>query len=276
MRTLGVDVSHWEGRIDWHKAASQVAFAFFKSTDGTRFVDDQFSANLDGCRQAGLPHAPYHYFRPSNDPLAQAEHFIRTAGSAFHRYIVDVEQPERVAHLPNRLHTFLERVETLTGVKPAIYTSAGYWKDYLTPTPRWTSSYDLVVAHYTLGRQPFLPPGWTGWRMWQFSDTWSLPGCREEVDADWFNGTLEECQAWFANSTPPQPPQPAQGLRLRSLFDGLHIRQSPSLTARIVGELKRDETVEVEQLGGFDAWVRHARGWTALERNGYRYMEIDK
>jgi hypothetical protein len=63
---------------------------------------------------------------------------------------------------------------------------------------------------------------------------------------------------------------------VRSLFDNLLIRQSPSLNARVVGKLERDETVEVEQLGGEEVWVRHARGWSAVERGGYRYMEVIK
>jgi nucleoid DNA-binding protein len=48
------------------------------------------------------------------------------------------------------------------------------------------------------------------------------------------------------------------------------------MQARITGKLERGEVVEVEELGGFDSWVRHARGWTAVERGGYRYMEVIK
>ena len=79
MRTFGVDVSHWEGQIDWQSAAPAIGFAYYKCTDGTRYVDDQFQDNRKGCDEAGLPHAPYHYFQPSLDPLAQAEHFIAHA-----------------------------------------------------------------------------------------------------------------------------------------------------------------------------------------------------
>ena len=48
------------------------------------------------------------------------------------------------------------------------------------------------------------------------------------------------------------------------------------MNARITGKLTKDECVEIEQLGGYDVWVRHARGWTAIERGGYRYMEVVK
>ena len=72
------------------------------------------------------------------------------------------------------------------------------------------------------------------------------------------------------------PPPVHVHTSLRSLFDGLHIRQLPKVTAREVGHLAKDEVVELEELGGFDAWVKHARGWTAVERGGYRYMEVVK
>jgi GH25 family lysozyme M1 (1,4-beta-N-acetylmuramidase) len=89
-------------------------------------VDDQFASNQQGCHEAGLAHAPYHYYQPSLDPMAQAEHFIRTAGKDYKRYIMDIEAPERVQGITQKLQAFLERVEQLTDTRPAIYTSAGY------------------------------------------------------------------------------------------------------------------------------------------------------
>jgi len=275
MRTIGVDVSHWEGNIDWRSASSSIGFAYYKCTDGVRFVDAQFEHNRKGCTEAGLPHAPYHYFQPALDPLAQAEHFIRTAGKEYKRYIVDVEQPDRQENITLKLNAFLERLELLTAAKPAIYTSAGYWNEFIHPKPAWAGDYDLIVAHYTLAHQPLLPVGWDRWLLWQFSDYWSISGCNAEVDADWFNGSNDQCKAWFGNASPPQEPQPVQGcLKLRALFDELRIRQAPNLQAKIIGKLAKGDIVEVEKLGGFDCWVKHARGWTAVERGGYRYMEV--
>jgi len=277
MHTLGVDVSHWEGSIDWKLASPTIGFAYYKCTDGVKYVDQQFYDNRQGCRAVGLAHAPYHFYQPALDPAAQAEHFIRTAGKSYRQYIVDVEVPDRQEAITSKLLAFLHRVELLTGIKPAIYTSAGYWNDFIQPHPAWASDYELIVAHYTLAHQPTLPMGWKSWRIWQFSDGWSFRGCNEQADGNWFNGSLEQCRAWFGNAGGEQIAQPPQaGLRLRSLFDNLQIRQAPSIKAHSIGHLGRNEVVEVEALGGDDVWVRHARGWTALERGGYRYMEVLK
>jgi len=278
MRTFGVDVSHWEGRINWQAAAPAIGFAYYKCTDGIKLVDDQFANNQRGCSEVGLAHAPYHYFQPSLDPLAQADHFIDVAGKRYHRYILDVEAPEHVMNVTQKLKAFLERVENLTSRRPIIYTSAGYWNEFIHPKPAWVKEYELIVAHYTNQRTPLLPSGWDTWRIWQFSDYWYFPGCERNADGDWFNGTLEECREWFGNAvecTLPEPPK-KERLKMHSLFDSLHIRLAPHTRARITGKLSKGEVVEVEQFGGNDVWVRHSRGWTVVERGGYRYMEVDE
>lgn len=276
MRTLGVDVSHWEGSIDWKLAAPGIGFAFYKCTDGTRWIDQQFYANRLGCQEAGLAHAPYHFYQPRLDPVSQAEFFMQTAGNGYERYIVDVETAEHEEQITQKLLAFLERAEQLSGIKPAIYTSAGYWNEFILPRAEWAGQYELIVAHYTLAHTPSLPVGWSSWRIWQFSNDWSFRGCNERADGDWFNGSYEECQAWFGNAGEADYQPREGGMRLRALFDNLHIRQSPSIKARVVGRLERGEVVEAEEVSGNEAWVRHGRGWTAIERGGYRYMEVVK
>jgi GH25 family lysozyme M1 (1,4-beta-N-acetylmuramidase) len=278
MRTFGIDVSHWQGKIDWQAAAPAIGFAYYKCTDGVRYIDDQFVNNQRGCLQAGFPHAPYHYFQPSLDPIVQADHFIHTAGTEYKRYIVDVEATERDPKIVKKLQTFLVQVEKLTGTRPAIYTSASYWNDFIQPQPLWSGAYDLIVAHYTAAHTPLLPMGWKQYVIWQFSDYWNFPACGVNADGNWFNGNLEQCRFWFGNyraANPPQTPT-VRSLKMRSLFEDLHIRLSPNMNARVTGKLAKDECVEVEQLGGYDVWVKHAHGWTAVERGGYRYMEIER
>jgi GH25 family lysozyme M1 (1,4-beta-N-acetylmuramidase) len=282
MRTLGIDVSHWEGHLDWPTVSQVVGFAYFKCTDGTYYVDPTFEANKLGCELAGLPHAPYHYFSPSEDPIAQANHFIDVAGRAFKRYIVDVEEDEGADdHLPANLLSFLLYCQQLTGIKPAIYTSAGYWNEFINPKPlqggticAWARNYDLIVAHYTAAHQPTLPIGWDRWVAWQFSDYFFVPGSSSEVDADWFNGTLQECRQYFGNYHLVQPVP--VGLQARSLFDQLHVRAEPSIIAKEIEHLSKGDVIAIDNLGGQDVWIRHSRGWTCVEKNGYRYMEVIK
>ena len=77
----GVDVSHYDGTIDWAAAnKAGIAFAFMKSTEGTGFVDPQFAANWKGAGDAGVIRGAYHFFRPATDATAQADFFVQTTG----------------------------------------------------------------------------------------------------------------------------------------------------------------------------------------------------
>jgi hypothetical protein len=65
-------------------------------------------------------------------------------------------------------------------------------------------------------------------------------------------------------------------MRVRSLSDGLHVRQVPRVTGKELGHLANGEIVELEDLGGPDVWLKHSRGWSCVERNNYRYMDVLK
>jgi lysozyme len=281
MRIFGIDVSHWEGIIDWKQAAPFIPFVYFKCTDGQTMFDNTFVINHLGCQAAGVPHAPYHYFQPNADPTLQANHFIDKAGLDFKRYIVDVEEPPtNKSGFPDRLHTFLLRCKLITGIMPAIYTSAGFWNECVVPKPEWATDYELLVAHYTAEHSPILPIGWTTWRIWQFIDNWYFPGCSSAADGNWFNGDLNACRAWFGNyramGSEVEPAIVYAHTQARSLFPDLNIRHLPSTLAKSLGHLAKDEIVEVHDLGGKEVWIKHTRGWTCVEKDSYRYMEVVK
>jgi GH25 family lysozyme M1 (1,4-beta-N-acetylmuramidase) len=271
MKTLGVDVSHWEDRIDWAVAVQFIPFAYYKCTDGATFVDPSFAFNKKGCNENGIPHAPYHYYQPGVYPEQQAAHFVDVAGAGYHRYIVDVEEE---ANNSADLYTFLLKVEQLTGIKPAIYTSPDKWNTQVKPFPAWSNKYELIIANYNLSPAPILPIGWSTYVIWQFSKYFWFPGCLEIGDGNWFNGTLSQCREWFGNYHAVEAP--LSGTRLRSQFDQLHVRLTPSIKAKEVDHLNKNDIIELEDLSGSDVWVKHARGWTCIERNGYRYMEVIK
>ncbi len=51
----GVDVSYWQGAIDWQKVATtDVRFAIVRASYGSEFEDPRFSENWRGAKEAGL------------------------------------------------------------------------------------------------------------------------------------------------------------------------------------------------------------------------------
>src|SRR5262245_49797633 len=81
MVTRGVDVSHYDGTIDWAKVkAAGIDFAFMKATENLNFVDPTFATNWTNAGTAGVIRGAYHFFRASVDGAKQAEFFVQTTG----------------------------------------------------------------------------------------------------------------------------------------------------------------------------------------------------
>src|SRR4030095_14205821 len=93
-KTLGIDVSHWQGSINWTSVAGAgKTFVFIKSTcsDGStggaangNYTDSQFSTNAAGATAAGLKIGVYHFAdatNPEQTAVQQANYFINIAGT---------------------------------------------------------------------------------------------------------------------------------------------------------------------------------------------------
>ncbi len=204
---FGIDVSNYQGKVDWPTvAANGVVFAYAKATEGTGFIDPTFAANWAGMKAAGIARGAYHYFRPREDPQAQASIFAQTVGPLEPNDMppaVDVEATDGVTGpaLVERVLRVLVLVEALLKKRPIIYTSAGFWNAYVRDAtgswPAWTPSYYLWVANYTSAPLPYIPNGWSLWVFWQYSGAGRVPGVAAAVDLDRFGGTVDELNWWL-------------------------------------------------------------------------------
>ena len=217
-RELGIDVSnHNGGSIDWHAVkSSDISFAFAKATEGGDYVDKFFAHNWKQMKEAGVIRGAYHFFRPLKDPKQQAENFLAQVKSTLEPDdlppVLDVEHyPEKVARewqqisLNQRLECveeWLEIVHQATGMKPIIYTSPSFWKEYMNNLPILTE-YPLWLAHYTRNEEPNVPAnnwGGNGWTFWQYTENGTAPGIAGKVDRNRFNGSFEGLVAFLRNS----------------------------------------------------------------------------
>ena len=192
----GIDVSHFQGTVDWQQvAAAGMAFAFAKATEGITYVDPQLAANWPGIRAAGLVRGAYHFFEPNDDATAQAQNFLTNVKLAPGDLppVLDVEVTGGVenAQIWSGVATWLQVVEQATGRQPIIYTAPGFWSSHAPDLA--LTSYPLWLADYAT--QPTLPTGWASWLFWQHSQSGSVAGVTGAVDLDLFNGTLAQLQA---------------------------------------------------------------------------------
>lgn len=191
----GIDISHYQGEIDWHRLTTDcnlefpIHFIFQKATEGGDYVDKAYKANMDSARAHGFICGAYHYFIPQTDARLQAEHFIRQSRLQVGDLppVLDVEtlgksSPEE---LKKAVAYWLRYVGRHYRVKPILYTSYKFKTRYLSDS--LFNTYPYWIAHYYVDSVRYEGH----WDFWQHTDVGTVPGIEEEVDLNVFNGTAE-------------------------------------------------------------------------------------
>ncbi|GAA3410333.1 glycoside hydrolase family 25 protein [Paenibacillus hodogayensis] len=193
----GIDVSKWQGEIDWQAVRRDVIrFAQIKATEGTSLVDARLVQNAEGARDAGIPIGFYHFAHLSNDPVHEAEHYLaqvkRWVPELWH--VLDLEQgsldgrPFTKAQVSAWARAWLENVQAATGQVPMLYTGASFAKTYMEPD---LAVYPLWVAHYGTDK-PMGNPVWSEWTLFQYSETGRVDGINGHVDLNEYAGNIED------------------------------------------------------------------------------------
>jgi GH25 family lysozyme M1 (1,4-beta-N-acetylmuramidase) len=192
----GVDVSRWQGTIDWGKMVQRgVNFAWIKATESTALVDPQFARNWVEARNWGILRGAYAFYRNNADPQAQADHLASVLGEDVGELppAGDFEDTSGQAR-QGAMHQFLQRIQVRTGVRPVVYTAAWWWtaRRLGGPVP-WAKDYALWVADYN---EPLALPGdWTTWAVhqWTSSGDGRAHGAQSVgLDLNRFNGSFRE------------------------------------------------------------------------------------
>ena len=262
----GIDVSHWQGVIDWPAvAAADKRFAYIKATEGTSFVDANFAANRIQAKAAGLYVGAYHYARPDatlGDAVAEADHFIDTVQPAAGELlpVLDLEEAGDLstAALQDWVRAFLNRVYQRLGVRAVIYVSPNFWQTHMGDTTWFADSgYRMLwIAHWTDAGAPSVPgANWSGygWTFWQYSSNGAVPGISGRVDLDRYGGTDFGPVLISANPGGPAPPDPS--LSLASSASQTVYREFVTLTVGLQ-PLGASRPVEIQRLSPVDTtWV---------------------
>lgn len=183
----GIDVSRWQGAIDWQAVHVDNAFAFLRATDGYN-RDALLNAHRPKVIQSGLAWGCYHYFRPTLPGLNQAHAFCLAAGPFVGQLppILDLEERSAPTDMAQVL-AWLSYVESLSKTPPIIYTGPDFATNFLKGDVR-LARYPLWVAQYTSAAVPTVPSPWKNWLFWQNSGHGHNTGVTGNVDTDLFNG----------------------------------------------------------------------------------------
>ncbi|WP_291103293.1 MULTISPECIES: glycoside hydrolase family 25 protein [unclassified Flavobacterium] len=194
-KAIGLDVSEFQGTVDWTLVKTiensyPLEFVFIRATAGNDKVDGQFKNNWLGAQKSKIIRGAYHYYRPNENSLEQAELFINTVQLQKGDLppVLDIEKLPKEQSLKNMklgLSRWLKAIEAHYKVKPIIYTSEKYYDDFLKEE---FSDYLFWIANYNFYREKI----GDDWLFWQFTEKASVPGIKGNVDVNIYNGDVEQ------------------------------------------------------------------------------------
>lgn len=214
----GLDVSGWQPSVDWAAQYRLGArFAYVKASEGNNFTSSAFGQQYTGAANAGLLRGAYHFALPGqSSAVAQADFFVRNGGGwssdgKTMPPLLDIEYNpypslgntcynQSQGAMVTWIKAFSNRVLTLTGRLPMIYTTTDWWQQ-CTGNSSAFSNQPLHVAAYSTVVGP-MPKSWSTYSVWQYSSTGPFAG-----DSNVWNGTLENLKK-FAGTTAVSAPKP--------------------------------------------------------------------
>ncbi|MFA6153615.1 GH25 family lysozyme [Mesorhizobium sp.] len=198
----GVDVSRWQGNVNWGKLRAQGAnFAYIKATDGGDHLDPMFMKNWRDADAAGLKRGAYHFFYWCRTAGEQADWFIRNVPRMPGALppVIDVEwngessckrRPSR-EKVVEKMQVFMDKLERHYGQRPIIYTSPDFYRDNLRGEfldyPFWLRAVAQHPSKVYPGRK---------WLFWQYSGSGLSHGVTGRIDLNVFHGDERQWRAW--------------------------------------------------------------------------------
>jgi len=185
---LGIDVSHYQGQINWEQLSDMnvkndsIEFAYIKATEGTALVDDQMQTNINGANKQGVSAGFYHFFRPQESAIKQADFFVEKAYKYNYQLlpVLDVEVLDGVSkkQLQDSVLIFLNHVEKRIEERPIIYTNANFFTENISES-EWAANEYYWIAQYATSCELMDEENVL---IWQFSDKGTISGINEKVD----------------------------------------------------------------------------------------------
>lgn len=202
----GVDVSEYQGEIDWKTLSSQdIDFAFIKATEGSSYKDPYFTKNYEQLNETNLLVGAYHFFSFDSSGEEQAKNYIETVGTVEEDKIilpiVDFEfYGDKEKNLPNKedaqkeLQELLNKMEKEYKIKPLIYATKKAYDIYIKDN---FTDYDIWIRNILT--EPSLEEN-RKWTFWQYTGRARLKGYNGKerfIDLNVFNGSKEDFENYI-------------------------------------------------------------------------------
>lgn len=215
--THGIDVSKWQGEIDFDqmmdhpRAHDRVGFLYARAQIGTA-ADKRFPEYWRAARRHAIARAPYSFPYFGRDVDKQVSRLLKTlekAGGYESDDLPCMVDIEKARNAPRQIKTdtdareyleFMERycllIEHDLHKPVVIYVNPYWWDgDMRNPPKTWLYERCLWNSGYLPLQNLKMPGQWATRRLWQYTETGTLPGVSENtVDFNWLWGGLGALQ----------------------------------------------------------------------------------
>lgn len=192
----GVDVSEWQGRIDWAKAkADGIEYAIIRvgwHGNNDSHVDDWFEYNVSECERLGIPYGVYLYsYITTTAGATNAANFVLNqlkGHTLSYPVYLDLEDNSTINTDHGAIaQTFLNKI-TAAGYRGGVYANLNWWNNYLTSSVFNNAAWSKWVAQYNY------ECNYTGtYDMWQCTSSGKVDGISGNADLNfWMVKTYDQ------------------------------------------------------------------------------------
>jgi lysozyme len=191
-KVKGIDVSHYQGEIDWSKVTTSYnfQFAYIKATEGRDYTDEFFNDNWVNAKANNLLVGAYHFFTTQSTGEQQAEHFINVVPNeeGLLPPVIDIEidMNKNIETIEQELTTLSNQLEQHYKKRPILYVTYATFNRYIS-----SRFEDHEIWIRDIVKYPTIK-GKREWTFWQYNNRGRVKGIDAYVDINVFNGKREE------------------------------------------------------------------------------------
>lgn len=270
MREKLIDVSTWNGNIDWNKVyKSGVRYAMIRSSFGVENpnqVDNKFVRNITNAQRAGVKCGIYHYSyaKSAAEAKKEAEFCLKTIKG----YKIDLPvafdiEDSSQTHLGKDTLTsiviaFCDRIKS-AGYRPMLYCNPNWLCNYL-HKDKLINKYDIWLANWGVSAPSY------NCAIWQYSENGGVPGISGSVDMNWiYKDYTSTKPATTKPVTKPSNVKKTDYSVKVTAQAGLNVRKGAGTNYNIITALKCGTVVSVSKVSGNWGYVGKYGGWICLD-----------
>lgn len=216
---IGPDISFYQDdpntpkSVDFEKMKSAGAEFVILRAGQNSWIDSDFKDYWT--RSKGiLPRGSYWFYDSRSSPKSQADRWRGAIGDDLPEIGIWADFEERYGGAWGNEKFFREFMEHLKDLFPSsveigVYTAYYYWEARVKDRPYW-HQFPLWVANYDVVK-PQIPPPWTDWTFWQYTDRGDGKKYGAEsfrIDLNYYNGDKAKMYQTFGIPYEPAPPNP--------------------------------------------------------------------